>query len=114
MGFKAFYNKKFQDSIQIFRQLMTTDPDHQLASNCQYWIGEAYNAMKDYRNAIDSFNVVLKYRKSYKLDDALIMNGLCYFKLGDKTNARDNFQELLSRFPDSEYAPKAMRYLGQL
>jgi len=114
VGLRAFYDKKYNDAIGIFRGLMTANPDHRLASNCQYWIGEAFNAMKDYRNAIDAFNAVLRYRSSYKLDDALIMNGLCYIKMGDKSNARDNFQELLSRFPDSEYAPKAMRYLGSL
>jgi TolA-binding protein len=114
VGLKAFYDKKYYEAIGIFRGLMNSKPDHRLSSNCQYWIGEAYNAMKDYRNAIDAFNAVLRFRSSYKLDDALIMNGLCYIKLGDKSNARENFQELLSRFPDSEYAPKAMRYLGSL
>ena len=109
-----FYNKQFQDAIRIFRGLMTSNPDHRLASNCQYWIGESYNAMKQYQEALNAFNSVMSYRTSYKFDDALIMSGICHLRLGDRTTARENFQQLVSRFPDSEYAPKAMRYLGRL
>lgn len=113
-GLQKFYVKQFTDAIRIFRTLLTSNPDHRLASNCQYWIGESYNAMGEYRKAIDAFNAVLRYRSSYKFDDALLMNGLCYMKLGDRVTARENFQRLVSQFPESEYAPKAMRYLGRL
>lgn len=113
-GLQEFYNKQFQNAIRIFSGLLVADPDHRLASNCQYWIGESYNAMGDYRKAIDAFNSVMRYRTSYKFDDALLMSGLCHLKLGDRDTARENFQLLVSRYPDSEYAPKAMRYLGRL
>ena len=111
---QKFYDKQYRDAMRIFSGLMTSNPDHRLASNCDYWIGECYNAMGEYRNAIDSFGKVMNYRTSYKFDDALLMSGLCYLKIGDRITARENFQELVSRFPDSEYAPKAMRYLGRL
>jgi len=70
--------------------------------------------MGQYQKAIAAFNSVLHYTRSYKLDDALIMNGIIHLKLGNKTMARENFQELISKYPDSEYASKAMRYLGRL
>jgi len=108
------YNKQYKEAIQLFSTLLQVMPNHKLASNCQYWIGESYNAMGKHREAINAFAAVLDYRTSYKYDDALIMNGLIFMKLGNKTSARDNFQQLVSKYPDSEYAPKAMRYLGQL
>ena len=111
---QKFYSKQYQQAIREFSGLLATNPDHRLASNCQYWIGETYNAMGEYGQAVDAFNAVLRYKSSYKLDDALLMNGLCYLKLGDRATARENFQTLVSRYPDSEYAPKAMRYLGRL
>jgi TolA-binding protein len=85
-----------------------------LVSNCHYWIGESYNGMGNYQQAIQEFSTVLRYSSSYKLDDALIMSGVCYLKLGDSATARQQFQELVSRYPESEYAPTAMRYLGKL
>ena len=63
---------------------------------------------------MNAFQAVMNYRRSYKFDDALLMSGLCYMRLGDPIMARENFQQLVSRYPESEYAPKAMRYLGQL
>jgi len=109
-----FYNRNYNEAIRIMRSLLSSNPDHRLASNCQYWIGESLNAMGDYRTAMQAFNTVLSYSKSYKFDDALLMAGLCSLKLGDTTTARDKFQTLISQYPDSEYAPKAMRYLGRL
>jgi len=108
------YSKQYKAAIAGFQSLMNGNPNHKLASNCQYWIGECYNAMGDYSKAIQAFNTVMEYRSSYKFDDALIMTGLCSMKIGDNERARKKFQELVNRYPDSEYAPKAMRYLGRL
>ena len=109
-----FYKRNYKETIRIMRNLLVSNPDHRLASNCQYWIGESLNAMGDYKSAMNAFNNVLTYRKSYKLDDALLMAGLCSLKLGDVNSAREKFQTLVSKYPDSEYAPKAMRFLGRL
>jgi|GEM_PF-350146 len=111
---KHHYNKDYSRSIQTFRALLNAQPDHRLASNCQYWIGESFNAMGRHSEAIAAFNKVLNYNSSYKLDDALIMSGIVNLKIGNENDARQNFQRLVSNFPDSEYAPKAMRYLGRL
>ena len=110
----TFYAKKYTEAIGQFENLLRSNPDHRLASNCQYWIGEAFNQMKKYPDALNSFNQVLQYSSSYKLDDALIMSGIVYMRMGDKQTAKQQFQQLVSRFPKSEYAPKAMRYLGSL
>lgn len=109
-----FHSRHFRDAISAFESLASSNPRNTLASNCHYWIGESYNAMGDYRAALNAFKTVLSYSSSYKLDDALIMSGLCYLKLGDSSTARTQFQELVSQYPQSEYAPKAMRYLGTL
>jgi tol-pal system protein YbgF len=109
-----FQRRNYRDAISGFQSLASSNPRNALASNCHYWIGESYNAMGDYRAALNAFKTVLGYSSSYKLDDALIMSGLCYLKLGDSSTARTQFQELVSQYPQSEYAPKAMRYLGTL
>ncbi len=109
-----FHMRNYRDAISRFQALAASNPRNMLASNCHYWIGESYNAMGDYRSALAAFKTVLSYSSSYKLDDALIMSGLCYLKLGDSSTARAQFQELVSQYPQSEYAPKAMRYLGTL
>lgn len=114
VGLERFNAKQYNEAIQVFQGLLASSPDHRLASNCRYWIGESYNAMGNFSAAIQAFSDVLNYKASYKFDDALIMRGICYMKIGNNDVAREQFQELVSRYPDSEYAPKAMRYLGRL
>ena len=109
-----FYARRYQEAIPLFQVLLRSNPKHPLASNCHYWIGESYNGMGAYQKALQEFSSVLGYASSYKLDDALIMSGVCYLRLGDSATARKQFQQLVSRYPESEYAPTAMRYLGKL
>lgn len=109
-----FQMKSYSEAIDALQTLASSNPTHMLASNCHYWMGECYNAMGNYRKAITEFQSVMQYRQSYKFADALIMSGLCYLKMGENATARSKFQELIDRYPDSEYAPKAMRYLGRL
>lgn len=111
---RSFNARRYTESIQQFKTLLKNTPDNRLSSNCEYWIGESYNQLGDYENAVQAFKSVMKYRSSFKFDDALLMTGLCSLKLGDRNSAKENFQELVSRYPESEYAPKAMRYLGSL
>jgi len=111
---QKFYARQYNDAIRILKNLLVTNPDNRLASNCQYWIGECYNAMGRYQDAIQAFNNVMRYRTSYKFDDALIMTGMIHLKMGDNQTARQQFEELVNRYPDSEYINKALRYLGQL
>jgi tol-pal system protein YbgF len=109
-----FQMKSYREAISDFQALASSNPTHMLASNCHYWMGECYNATGEYSKAIAEFQKVMQYRQSYKFADALIMSGLCYLKMGESATARSKFQELIDRYPDSEYAPKAMRYLGSL
>ena len=57
---------------------------------------------------------MLSFTKSYKFDDALLMIGRCYLKLGDHEKANENFQALLDRYPDSEFVDKARKYIEKL
>jgi len=109
-----FQMKSYGEAISALQALAASNPTHMLASNCHYWMGECYNAMGNYQKAIEEFKTVMQYRQSYKFADALIMSGLCYLKIGENATARSKFQELIDRYPESEYAPKAMRYLGSL
>jgi tol-pal system protein YbgF len=109
-----FYARQYREAIPLFQALIQSNPRNMLVSNCHYWIGESYNGMGNYQQAIQEFSNVLRFTSSYKLDDALIMSGVCYLKLGDSATARQQFQTLVSRYPESEYAPTAMRYLGKL
>ncbi|MBN2011973.1 tetratricopeptide repeat protein [candidate division KSB1 bacterium] len=107
----AFNAKDYPTAISRLQQLLNDNPNNKMASNFYYWIGESYFSTHDYEAAIQAFKQVQNYQHSWKLDDALLMLGRCYLKIGDADNAYQNFEQLLERFPDSEFAEKAKFYL---
>jgi tol-pal system protein YbgF len=107
-------NKHYTEAIQQFEQLLIMNRNHALASNCQYWIGEGYYAQANYSKAADAFNQVLNFKLSSKLDDALLMSGICQLELGNRQKAREYFNELIDEYPDSEFVTRATTYLNSL
>jgi len=109
-----YYGKRYPEAIQAFTQLLTQFPSHSLASNCQYWIGECYFGAGDNAKAVDAFNQVLSYQRSLKQDDALLMLGKAYVKLGQPANARQALGRLVKEFPNSEFVSKAEQMLSKI
>lgn len=109
-GLEQFYAHEYDAAIYIFNLLLEAYPYHRLASNCQYWIGECYFGQGNFQSALESFKMIFNYERSVKKDDALIMMGRCYIKLGDGQMAREMFDRLMNEYPDSEYFYKAKKY----
>jgi len=109
-----FRARKYKEAIALFRNLIASNPKHELADNCQYWIGESYYGMGNYNQAIAEFEKVFSYPNSNKNDDAQLKLGISYVKLGDRTQARSEFDRLLSIYPDSEYRSLAQKYIARL
>lgn len=111
---RNFYSRNYEEAIRIFTELKNNFPNHKLASNCQYWIGESYFGMGDYAKAAEAFQAVFNYSFSYKKDDATLMLGRCYYNLHDIERAKSYFQGLLTEYPDSEYVEKARQWLSRI
>jgi len=89
-------------------------PDSAYAANAQYWLGNAFYAMRDCKSAIAAQQVVVKaYPDSPKASDALLNMASCYTELKDKGNAKKTLQELLAKYPDSTAAQTAKDRLPQ-
>lgn len=106
---REIQNRDFQSAIRELKNLSENYPNHPLGGNFVYWLGECYYGLKQYAQAAAYFIRVAQYKKSPKLDDALIMAGLSYQKLGDITKADQKYKELLQKYPGSEYVGKANR-----
>ncbi len=109
-----YYARDYTQAIEYWERLKNNHPNHRLASNCQYWIGEAYFGMGNYQRAAEAFQNVFNYPVSYKKDDATLMLGRCYIKLNDPARARSYFQGVVDDYPDSEYVEKARQWLARL
>ncbi len=109
-----FMDRRYQDAKNLFSRLLDSGIDHPLVPNCQYWIGESLYGMGEYRQAIEEFRKVFDYSSQLKHDDAQIMIANSYQQLGDRERARQEYQRLIDRFPNSEYVSFARQRLGSL
>lgn len=109
-----YQNGDYQKAIDEFSKLAVQNPDHKLADNSQYWLGECFYTLKNYKRAIVEFGKVFNFSSQDKWDDAQLKLGLCFMKAGNKEQAKYEFQKLLNHYPDSEYYSKAEQYLRQL
>lgn len=107
---QLYMDHQYEQAIRAFSALVRDYPDDKNVSNCHYWIGEAYFMLGDYQQAIRSFERVLNYPNSPKLDDALLMLGRANLRLGDANQAAYYLDRLVREFPDSEYVQKAKQY----
>jgi len=98
-----FYFRNYKKAIEKLKSLLEKHANHPLASNFQYWIGESYYGLKEYKVALAALQLVERFRNSNKADDALVMIGMCYNRMGQEKKSQQAFQKLLSRYPKSEY-----------
>jgi tol-pal system protein YbgF len=90
-------------------------PTSSYASNAQYWLGNAYYAQRDYKNAIAAQEVVAStYKDSAKAPDAILNIASSYTELKDKKNAKKALQQLVAKYPDSSAASAAKDRLAAL
>jgi tetratricopeptide (TPR) repeat protein len=68
-----FRVRRYNEAIDILRWLLLQYPDDILASNCEYWIGESYFGLADYKQAYAAFKRVTFYGSSTKKNDAVLM-----------------------------------------
>ncbi|MBN2355230.1 tetratricopeptide repeat protein [candidate division KSB1 bacterium] len=109
-GRSHFEQFRYPAAIEAFQKLLKEYPNHTMADNCQYWIGECYYGLKQYQQAIVEFQKVFAYSETDKHDDAQLMIGLCYMRSGQKDKAQKEFETFLNNYSTSEYASIAKRY----
>ncbi len=105
-----FERFEYQNAIQEFKDLLSRYPNHKMADNCQYWIGECYYGMKDYNTAVIELQKVFAYSETDKHDDAQLMIALSYVKSGQKDRAQVEFENFLNNYSGSEYTAIAQKY----
>lgn len=100
--------QQYAEGRQLMASFLQRYPDHPLAINAAYWIGEAFYAEKNYEKAILQFeDVIQKYGDHPKVAAALLKQGLAFEALGDRDSARLLLQRTVERFPETQEASKA-------
>jgi len=105
----------YQGAIAGFRNFIAQYPKSTLSHRAQYWIGDSYYNLRDFKNAIASQQrLISAYADSASVPDALLNIASSQLELGDAAAARRTMDGLVARYPGSEAAEKARRRLATL
>jgi tol-pal system protein YbgF len=112
-GALALYSSRdYQQATARFTEFVADYPDHKLAGNAQYWIGECYYSQKRFAEAADEFSKVEKaYPASHKVPAALLKKGLALAEIKRLPEAQAALQRVVDRYGQSEEAAKAKERL---
>jgi tol-pal system protein YbgF len=114
-AFNALKGSEYPKAIASFRAFLTAYPSSPLASNAQYWLGEAFYVTREYDSAVQAFRkVTTDWPDSRKAPDALVKVGFTQAAQGKNAEARTTLEEVTRRFPGSEAAQLASDRLKRL
>lgn len=104
-----FNAHNYQSALNDFESLLAAYPNHDMADNCQYWIGECCFARAHYDNAIAEFLKVFSYEADDKYDDAQLMIALSYYRQENYALAKRELEHFILYYPGSEYVRRAQK-----
>ncbi|MBO0346908.1 tol-pal system protein YbgF [Roseibium sp. CAU 1637] len=95
-------NGDYAAAADAFQSFMALYPEHELAGNAQFWLGESLLAQRDFREAADAFlEAYTNYPQSDKRSDSLLKLGMSLNGLGEGEAACATYSELLAKFPSA-------------
>jgi tol-pal system protein YbgF len=107
-----FSNREYPQATAKFQEFVAEYPDHKLAGNAQYWIGECYYSQRRFAEAADEFAKVERlFPASPKVPGALYKRGLSLWEAKRTADAQAAMQRLLDKYAQSDEAAKAREKL---
>ncbi|MFP8967185.1 tol-pal system protein YbgF [Pokkaliibacter sp. CJK22405] len=116
-AFQLVRSRAFDQAATAYQQFVQRYPSGKLTGNAWYWLGEIYLAMSppDTAQSREAFaKVVTAFPENRKVPDALYKLGVLSARRGDKDNAKNYLQQVISGYADSSAAKLAQDYLKTL
>jgi len=99
-AFKLLQDGDYAGAERGFKTFVQRYPQHVLAGNAEYWLGETYYARRDYQSAMTSFAEGYKvYKTSPKGPDNLLKLGITLSALNRKPDACAIFARFSQDYP---------------
>lgn len=107
--------KRYDEALLAMQDFISQYPRGGYTANAHYWMGELYMVQKDYPQAIQHFEVVLKnFSSSSKAAACSLKIGYALASSGQESEARQRLQQVIKNFPDTPTAQLASTKLRTL
>lgn len=114
-AFAQYRSGDYQGAIAAFEAFVKRYPHDALAANAQYWIGDCWFNLRDFRAAAAAQQALIaNYSDSSKVPDAMLNLASAQLALGDSATAKKTLEELIAKFPQHDAADKARQRVSKL
>ena len=111
-AFNLLKEGKYDEAVTALRDDVARNPQHELAPNALYWLGEAHYVQRDYPAALAAFESLLRdYPGTRKAPDALLKAAYSQQELKRLGPARALLTRVVEEYPDSQAAVEAQARL---
>jgi len=100
------------DYATALDMLQVVSVDKQDGFTASFYAGKAYQALGDYKNAINSFSEVVQHGDNLLVEQSAWFIGLCYLKTNEREKAMSQFRSIVAE--NGFYAQKSNDLLKQL
>ena len=114
-GLTTFKSGDMPSAREQFSKFLEQNPQHELAANAHYWIGETYYSEKNHESAILAYQEVIKnYPGKEKVAAAMLKQAMTFRDIKDVKSAKYVLKKLVEGFPKSDEAKKAKELLKEI
>jgi tol-pal system protein YbgF len=105
---EQFKAGKYAAAAQALSVFVQTYPDSEMTPGAQFWLGNAYYAQKQCREAIDAqLTVTTRWPDSTRAPDAMLTIANCQRDMGNQAASRRTLTNLIEKYPASQAAAEA-------
>ena len=113
-AYALHYSGKKEEAVRLYRRIPRLT-QREVAARSEFMLGEYYFDKKDHREAIRHyFRAAYGYSYRRWQANALYEAGRCFEVLRKLKQARECYQELIDKFPQSSWVPEARKRLEAL
>lgn len=99
---------EYISAVGDFESFIKKYPKSTFAPNAQYWIGECYFSMKNFKRSIKEFQVFIeKNPRNEKIPAAILQQGNGFYELGMLDQAKPFYEKVIKDYPHSPEATTA-------
>jgi TolA-binding protein len=113
-AYRDYSGGKESLALQEFADYLKYFPDTANAPAAQFYMGQIYDHAKQYDDAVQAFDAVLKYPENSRTGDAFYMKGVVLLKAQNKPEALKVFREFVDRYPTHASVVAAKGHIREL
>jgi tol-pal system protein YbgF len=102
-------------AIQGFETYLRAFPKTEQSDDAQFYIGESFQLDGRFKEAIDAYDrVITEYANGDRVPDAYYKRGLAQSRLNQPDRARESFETVIKKYPNSPASGLAKQVLDRL